>query len=115
MDISDRQLDPSQLDQNVRDPLQRYRLKQKERTTKERAIRRKYPLAFLTSHTLDAIDRRESQVARSHRELGGKRRNPPDRNGKITQCNACGSEDHWFATCPHSDKRELMRKNRRAL
>jgi hypothetical protein len=30
-------------------------------------------------------------------------------------CNACGSEDHWFATFPRSDKRELMRKNRRAL
>jgi hypothetical protein len=34
IDISDRQLDPSQLEQNVRDALRRYRLKQKERAMK---------------------------------------------------------------------------------
>jgi hypothetical protein len=72
---------------------------------KERTIRRNCPLADLASHNLDAIDRRESQAARIHRERGGKRRNPQNRNGKITKCNACGSEEHWFATCPRSDSR----------
>jgi hypothetical protein len=113
-DIEDKRQDPARFDRNVRDGFHRYLRRQRKCQVSEHRLRNKYPRIDLAANTLDAMDRRESQAARMHRNRGGMK-NPLGKDGKMTRCNACGSDEHWFAHCPAPNRGDLACERRRKL